>query len=153
MLYLKRKRGPFGVALSNEHTIGATVRLMTDEQPFKFDRLHHVLLSIPTGGEEDCRSFWGNALGMTELVKPPILAARGGCWFRGGGLEVHLGVEKVFTPARKAHPAILVTDLAAFADHLQAFGITVTWDDNFPGFSRFYSYDPFGNRLEFLEEK
>jgi hypothetical protein len=104
--------------------------------PFKFSHLHHVQLSIPTGSEEDCRNFWGTVLGMTELVKPPVLATRGGCWFRGGGLEVHLGVEKEFTPAQKAHPGILVTDLAALADHLQASGITVIWDDDFPGYSR-----------------
>lgn len=126
---------------------------MTSSQPFNFDGLHHFQLSIPAGGEVESRNFWGTALGMTELVKPAVLAARGGCWFRGGGLEVHLGVEEDFTPARKAHPAILVTDLSALATHLQTSGIKVTWDDNFPGFSRFYSSDPFGNRLEFLEEK
>jgi extradiol dioxygenase family protein len=126
---------------------------MTSPQPFQFYGLHHFQLSIPAGGEAESRNFWGNTLGMTELVKPAVLAACGGCWFRGGGVEVHLGVEKDFIPARKAHPAILVTDLAAFATHLQTSGIKVNWDDNFPGFHRFYSSDPFGNRLEFLEAK
>ena len=126
---------------------------MTDALHFGFERLHHVLLAIPVGGEEQCRSFWQGVLGMTELDKPPALAARGGCWFRSGGMEVHLGVEQDFVPARKAHPAILVTDLTAFAGHLQARGVPVTWDDNFPGFRRFYADDPFGNRLEFLQSK
>ena len=90
---------------------------------------------------------------MVELEKPPVLAARGGCWFRGGGLEVHLGVGEDFSPIRKAHPGILVNDLASFADHLQVQGVPVTWDDDFPGFLRFYSEDPFGNRLEFLQPK
>jgi catechol 2,3-dioxygenase-like lactoylglutathione lyase family enzyme len=126
---------------------------MTSRQPCKFDRLHHVQLSIPIGGEADSRIFWGEAMGMTELDKPPVLAARGGCWFRAGELEIHLGVEKDFAPARKAHPAILVTDLMAFAKHLDEQGIAVTWDEDFPGFDRFYAHDPFGNRLEFLERK
>lgn len=126
---------------------------MTDDLLFDFERLHHVLLAIPADGEEECRRFWGGILGMTELDKPPALAARGGCWFRGGGLEVHLGVEQDFAPARKAHPAILVTGLTAFAGHLQARGVPVAWDDNFPGFHRFYADDPFGNRLEFLQSK
>ena len=126
---------------------------MTSSQPFNFVGLHHVQLSIPAGGEAESRTFWGTILAMTELVKPAVLAARGGCWFRGGGVEVHLGVEEDFTPARKAHPAMLVTDLSALATHLQTSGIKVSWDENFPGFSRFYSSDPFGNRLEFLEVK
>ncbi|GHH56968.1 glyoxalase [Streptomyces candidus] len=118
---------------------------------YEFGGLHHVQLAIPPGGEDECRAFWGDVLGMTELQKPPVLAARGGCWFRGGGLEVHLGVEQDFAPARKAHPGILVQSLRDLAKRLEAGGHEVTWDDNFPGHDRFYAFDKFGNRLEFLE--
>ena len=118
---------------------------------FTLGRLHHVQLAIPPEGEDRCRAFWGGVLGMTELQKPPVLAARGGCWFRGGGLEVHLGVDQDFVPARKAHPGILVDGLRDLADVLSAAGVEVTWDDEFPGHDRFYAADPFGNRLEFLE--
>lgn len=118
---------------------------------YEFVQLHHVQLAIPPGGEDACRAFWGETLGMVELVKPSVLAARGGCWFRGGGLEVYLGVEQDFTAARKAHPGILVRDLLGLAARFEAAGVSVTWDDEFPGFSRFYAHDPFGNRLEFLE--
>jgi hypothetical protein len=90
---------------------------------------------------------------MDEVDKPPVLAARGGCWFRGGGLEVHLGVEQEFSPARKAHPGILVSELTALAGALEAAGVDVTWDPEFPGHDRFYAHDPFGNRLEFLEPR
>lgn len=118
---------------------------------FTIGRLHHVQLAIPAGGEDASRTFWGGVLGMAELEKPPVLAARGGCWFRGGGLEVHLGVEEPFAPARKAHPGILVEDLDGLAGALEDAGTTVTWDGEFPGHRRFYAADPFGNRLEFLE--
>jgi catechol 2,3-dioxygenase-like lactoylglutathione lyase family enzyme len=120
-------------------------------QSFTFERLHHIQLAIPSGGEPDCRVFWGEVLGLSELEKPPALAARGGCWFRGGGLEVHLGVEPGFVPARKAHPGILVAELSALADRLSSAGVEVKWDGDFPGHHRFYAADPFGNRLEFLE--
>lgn len=123
---------------------------MTDTA-FTFHRLHHVQLAVPPGSEDQCRSFWGGVLGMDEVEKPPALAARGGCWFRGGGLEVHLGVESGFTPARKAHPGILVSSLHRLATSLGAGGVEVTWDGEFPGHDRFYAADPFGNRLEFLE--
>jgi catechol 2,3-dioxygenase-like lactoylglutathione lyase family enzyme len=119
--------------------------------PPRFDRLHHVQLAIPAGGEEAARPFYRDVLGMTELDKPPALAARGGCWFRGGGWEVHLGVEPDFRPARKAHPGVLVDGLDALAGRLTAAGVTVDWDDSFPGHRRCYAHDPHGNRLEFLE--
>ncbi|MER7670467.1 VOC family protein [Kitasatospora sp. NPDC096128] len=118
---------------------------------FTFERLDHVQLDIPAGAEDECRAFWSGVLGMTELPKPPVLAARGGCWFRGGGVEVHLGVTPDFRPARKGHPGILVTSLDALAERLTAHGHEVTWDDHHPGHRRFFSADKLGNRLEFLE--
>jgi len=118
---------------------------------FSFDRIHHVQLAIPAGGEDAARRFYGDALGMTEHEKPPVLAARGGCWFRGDGWEVHLGIEGDFRPARKAHPGVLVDGLDALATRLGEHGVTVRWDDEFPGHRRFYADDPHGNRLEFLE--
>ncbi|WP_326617701.1 glyoxalase [Streptomyces decoyicus] len=123
------------------------------QESYGFGGLHHVQLAIPAGTEKECRRFWGEILGMTELEKPPVLAARGGCWFRGGSLEVHLGVEKDFAPARKAHPGILVSGLDSLATHLTEAGVEVIWDGEFPGFERFYAYDFLGNRLEFMEPR
>ncbi len=68
-------------------------------------RLHHVQVTCPPGGEDAARQFYGEALGIPEVAKPPALAGRGGCWFRGDGVEVHVGVEEPFSPALKAHPA------------------------------------------------
>lgn len=113
--------------------------------------LHHVQLAIPAGGEDRARAFWAGALGMTELVKPPELAARGGCWFRAGRLEVHLGVQEPFTPATKAHPGILVASLDEVVAALTAAGHEPRRDRAFPGFDRCCATDPFGNRLEFLQ--
>jgi catechol 2,3-dioxygenase-like lactoylglutathione lyase family enzyme len=113
--------------------------------------LHHVQLAAPAGSEDVLRAFYVEALGMTEVPKPPVLAARGGAWFRSGALELHLGVEDDFRPARKAHPGIVVDDLDAVVARLAAHGIEVSWDDNFPGFRRCYVADPHGNRLELLE--
>ena len=111
---------------------------------------HHVQLSAPPGSEDDCRRFWVDVLGFLELRKPPELAARGGIWIRADDLEIHIGVEEDFRPARKAHPGILAADLDALAERFESRGIAVTWDDNFPGFRRFYVTDNCGNRLEFL---
>lgn len=116
-----------------------------------FSGLHHVQLAMPAGEEDRARRFFVEALGMTEIDKPPALAARGGAWFRSGGLELHLGVEGDFAPARKAHPGILVDDLDEVARRVTRNGQVVTWDRDFPGFRRFYAPDPFGNRLEFLQ--
>ncbi|MDQ1604394.1 MAG: hypothetical protein QOE01_2239 [Actinomycetota bacterium] len=113
--------------------------------------LHHVQLAAPAGSEERLRWFYGEVLGMAEVPKPPALAGRGGAWFRSGGVELHLGVEDGFRPARKAHPGILVDGLAAFAERLASYGVPVRWDDDFPGFRRCYVEDPHGNRIELLE--
>ena len=118
---------------------------------FVFERLHHCQLAIPPGGEDTARAFYGGVLAMTEKEKPAVLAARGGCWFTGGGWEIHLGVEEPFTPARKAHPGVLVDDLDALAARLAEAGRPVQWDPHFPGHRRLYTTDDHGNRLEFLQ--
>lgn len=112
--------------------------------------LHHVQLAIEPGSEDRCRQFYVDVLGMTEIQKPPVLAARGGLWVRADQLEIHLGVEEDFRPARKAHPGILVADLDTLASRLTDNGVEVIWDRNFPGHRRFYIDDCLGNRLEFL---
>ncbi|MET9127682.1 VOC family protein [Streptomyces sp. NPDC004528] len=119
----------------------------------------HVQLAAPPGSEDLLRRYYSGALGMTEIPKPPVLAARGGCWFRAGAVQLHLGIEGTadaggpggFRPAKKAHPGLRVTDIEAFAARLASRGAPVTWDDGLPGHRRFYSEDPVGNRLEFLE--
>ncbi|MFI9806293.1 VOC family protein [Streptomyces sp. NPDC052301] len=111
----------------------------------------HVQLAAPPGAEDALRAYYVDVLGMTEIPKPPGLAARGGCWFRAAAVQLHVGVEEGFRPAKKAHPGLRVTGIEAFAARLQALGAPVTWDDNLPGHLRFYSEDPVGNRLEFLE--
>jgi catechol 2,3-dioxygenase-like lactoylglutathione lyase family enzyme len=113
--------------------------------------LHHVQLAAPAGSEQRLRWFYGVVLGMTEVPKPPALAGRGGAWFRSGGVELHLGVEEGFHPARKAHPGILVDGLTAFVERLASYGVPARWDDDFPGSRRCYVDDPHGNRIELME--
>jgi catechol 2,3-dioxygenase-like lactoylglutathione lyase family enzyme len=112
----------------------------------------HVQVAMPAGGEDAARTFYAGLLGMSELPKPPILAARGGCWFSSGAAVVHLGVEASFAPARKAHPALLVDDLEGLAAALTAVGYQcVRADGEIPGVRRFHTLDPFGNRIEFQQ--
>lgn len=113
--------------------------------------LHHVQVSGPAGCEDAMRAFYADALGMTELEKPERLRARGGVWFRAGAAEVHVGIEEGFTPARKAHPGIAVSDVDELARAVEAAGAPVTWDDAIPGLRRFHTTDPVGNRLEFQQ--
>jgi GNAT superfamily N-acetyltransferase len=113
--------------------------------------LHHVLLASPPDSEPASRAYYGDLLGLTEIPKPPALATRGGCWFRGPGYELHLGIEEDFRPARKAHPAIRVGDLDRLARQLTDAGHQARIDDELPGFRRFYADDPHGNRLEFVQ--
>lgn len=118
-------------------------------------KLHHVQVSCPAGGEDAARRFYRDTLGLPEVDKPPVLAARGGVWFRSadGNLEIHVGVEQDFRPARKAHPALQVDDLDAVAEKVAATGFPVEWDDNLPGYRRFCTADGNGNRVEILSHR
>ncbi|MFI0710645.1 VOC family protein [Streptomyces inhibens] len=113
--------------------------------------LDHIQLAAPPGTEDALRAYYAGVLGMTEIPKPPALAARGGCWFEAGTAQLHLGIDPDHRPSAKAHPGIRVHGIDALAARLTAAGAPVTWDDNLPGHRRFYSLDPAGNRLEFLE--
>ena len=113
---------------------------------------HHVQLAIPVGGEADAEAFYGELLGLTRVSKPAELEGRGGCWFRGEGVELHLGVEGEFRPARKAHPALLVQGLDELRSRLEAAGVEIKDDVQLEGHRRFHAFDPFGNRLELVEQ-
>lgn len=110
--------------------------------------IDHVQVAAPRGCEAEARAFYGGLLGLEELPKPELLRGRGGCWFRAGHGELHVGVEEPFTPARKAHPGFVVDDLAELAARLRAVGIDVAPDEAIPGVERVHVADPFGNRLE-----
>jgi catechol 2,3-dioxygenase-like lactoylglutathione lyase family enzyme len=119
--------------------------------PSRVSRIDHVQIAAPAGCETAARDFYGSILGLKEIEKPPVLHARGGCWFECGSQQLHIGVEKDFRPARKAHPAFAVFRLDELREVLTARGVKVVEDDNLPGARRFYAEDPWGNRLEFVE--
>ena len=113
--------------------------------------IDHVQLAMPSGGEQLARRFYGGVLGLIEVPKPPNLVARGGCWFQCGPLQLHLGVEADFRPAKKAHPALLVTNLAELLKALPAAGFEVQRDSEpVQGLDRAFTTDPFGNRIELI---
>ena len=111
--------------------------------------IDHVQVAAPPGCEEAARAFYGRLLGLEELPKPEALRARGGCRFRAGAQELHVGVEQEFAPARKAHPGLVVDDLATLCERLSGAGHEPETDkETIPGAARAYVHDPFGNRLE-----
>ena len=114
--------------------------------------LDHVQLAMPAGGENKARGFYCLMLGLSEMEKPADLAKRGGCWFANGAITVHLGVEEGFCPAKKAHPAFRVLAIDTLAGDLHSAGHPVTWDKTIPSVRRFFTADPFGNRIEFIAE-
>ena len=115
--------------------------------------IDHVQLAMPAGGEDAARIFYRDLLGLSEVSKPPALAGRGGCWFEAGPVRLHLGVEAEFRPARKAHPALLVSALAQLVARLRAAGHEVQDDAELADVTRGFVHDPFGNRIELIEAK
>lgn len=114
--------------------------------------IDHIQLAMPAGGEEVARGFYGSLFGMGEVAKPANLLSRGGCWFAAGSIRLHLGVEKDFSPARKAHPAFLVADLDRLILRLEASGVAIVRDEPLPGYARCFVNDPFGNRIELMQQ-
>lgn len=124
---------------------------MGSERP-TIDGIDHVQIAIPRGAEDQARAFYVGLLGMHEIPKPPIMAARGGAWFVCGASQLHVGVEEPFVPAKKAHPAFRMqsaADVHDLARYLESHGRSVRFSDEAPGAVRFHVDDPFGNRLEF----
>jgi catechol 2,3-dioxygenase-like lactoylglutathione lyase family enzyme len=113
----------------------------------------HVQLAMPAGREAEARAFYDGLLGVPEIAKPPALAARGGAWFERDRLKIHLGVDRDFRPAQKAHPGLLVSGLEALVERLRAAGIAIVDDEPLEGYLRVYVDDPFGNRLELMEPR
>src|SRR5262245_47170115 len=114
--------------------------------------IDHLQLAMPEGQEQAVRDFYGGILKMREVEKPEALRRRGGLWFTLGDRQVHLGVERDFRPAGKAHPGFLVEDMTALRAALISAGYPIIDDEPLPGYEHFYSTDPFGNRLEFLKK-
>ncbi len=117
--------------------------------------LDHVQLAAPKGCEGEARRFFGDLLGLEEIDKPEVLRARGGVWFGLGEHQLHIGVEDPFVPAQKAHPALRVARgrLEALAQRLDEAGRKVSWDDALPGSCRFFTEDPWGNRIELISKE
>jgi catechol 2,3-dioxygenase-like lactoylglutathione lyase family enzyme len=115
--------------------------------------VHHAQISIPVGAEDEARAFYCGVLGLTEIPKPASLAGRGGFWLEIGSCQIHMGVEDDVDRTRtKAHVAYLVNDLRGCREKLQAAGIEPKDGIPIPGYDRFEFRDPFGNRVEFLEQ-
>ena len=114
--------------------------------------LDHIQIAMPPGGEEAARRFYSDLFGLPEIAKPAALQGRGGCWFGNGRVQLHLGIQANFVPATKAHPAFLVHDLAGLADTLAAAGFAFKLDETVPGRQRGHLFDPFGNRIELIQD-
>jgi catechol 2,3-dioxygenase-like lactoylglutathione lyase family enzyme len=115
--------------------------------------IDHVQLAMPAGGEAQARAFYGGLLGLPETPKPAALAQRGGCWFESDQVKIHLGVDKAFHAATKAHPGLLVTGLQGIVARCREQGFDVVDDAPMAGYERVFINDPFGNRLELMEKR
>lgn len=110
--------------------------------------IDHIQIAIPVGREDDARRFYDGVLGLTEVPKPAVMAARGGAWFEAGATKLHVGAEDDFVPARKAHPALTMRGLREF---IEDRGLDATWNTEIEGLVRCHVYDPFGNRIELID--
>jgi catechol 2,3-dioxygenase-like lactoylglutathione lyase family enzyme len=124
---------------------------MEIDAPGTIYAVDHVQLAIPAGQEELARTFYVGVLGFSEYPKPAHLAHRGGLWLVSGTVKLHLGIDREFRAAQKAHPGLLVSGLEVLVDRCVAAGYPAITDGLLEGYRRAYVSDPFGNRIELLE--
>ncbi|GIP34680.1 VOC family protein [Paenibacillus sp. J2TS4] len=115
-------------------------------------RLDHVQVCIPVGKEEVARSFYGGLLGLREIPKPESLIPNGGLWYEIGDIQLHIGVEQMDNEQSKRHPAFEVENLDKIREYLEQHGVITQDEKPIPVVHRFSFFDPFGNRIEFLEK-
>ncbi|MDR6226020.1 VOC family protein [Desmospora profundinema] len=116
--------------------------------------LHHAQITVPKGAEEKARRFYCDLLGLMEIPKPNTLSDRGGFWLRLSNADLHVGTEDGLDRNRtKAHLAYEVEDLSRWRLRLEEAGVPIVESVPIPGFDRFELRDPFGNRLELIEQK
>ncbi|KAF0110268.1 MAG: hypothetical protein FD163_1017 [Hyphomonadaceae bacterium] len=113
--------------------------------------LDHMQMAMPIGEENRARQFYCGILGMIEVPKPAPMAARGGVWFRAGSVNLHMGVQLDFIPAKKAHPAFIVNNFAALIASLTSANYPVKQDFELEKVNRLFTQDCFGNRIEIIE--
>ncbi|HTT59642.1 MAG TPA: glyoxalase, partial [Acidimicrobiales bacterium] len=89
--------------------------------------------------------------GFTVQDKPPLLAARGGRWYRRDEAVIHLGVDPLFSPATKAHPALVVDNYNDVLTRLMDADVPITPDESIPNRRRCHVDDPVGNRIELID--
>ena len=113
--------------------------------------IDHVQITIPTGQEQIARAFYCGVLGLPEIEKPDSLKGRGGFWVDVGGQPLHIGTEDgIDRTLSKAHLAYRVEDIAAWRATLEAAGCIILESVPIPGYDRFETRDPFGNRMELI---
>lgn len=118
---------------------------------FSIGKIDHIQVAAPKGGEAEARQFYSEVLGMKEIEKPGPLKGRGGVWFEFDSYQLHVGIDEPFVAAKKAHPAFKVAGYEALQKHFAESEVAITVDNSIPGVERFFAFDPFGNRLEFLK--
>lgn len=121
--------------------------------PMPILSIDHVQIAMPPGEEDKARAFYIDILGFVEIPKPAELAKRGGAWFRSQNVQLHIGVETDFKPARKAHPAFIVSDIDSLIAKVQSAGYEIdTSQPPLDGYKRAHVFDPFGNRIELMQK-
>jgi catechol 2,3-dioxygenase-like lactoylglutathione lyase family enzyme/uncharacterized damage-inducible protein DinB len=146
-VWMRKNRAP----VSESGGPGERLQIRSEGEALTIIGLDHVQLAMPAGQEDSARRFYIGPLGFREVPKPDHLASGGGAWVENDGTKVHLGVDPEFRPAKKAHPAFLVTDLEQVVAILRQAGCPVVAGEPLEGYSHVYAEDPFGNRLELMQ--
>ncbi|HZR43153.1 MAG TPA: VOC family protein [Ktedonobacteraceae bacterium] len=117
----------------------------------RLPRLHHVAVAIPAGAQDKVRAFYGGVLGLQEKTIPESLIPNGVVWFVAGDgeMELHFTPDPYLpNPKEGRHFCLEVDDLDIYRRKVEEAGLEIIEAVAIPNRPRFFTHDPFGNRIE-----
>ena len=122
--------------------------------PSTIIRLHHVTHNIARASAPSARHFYGEVLGLREIVPMGDPDNERLIWFEVGDHQLHLVLQDQADPTTSRHLAVLVDGFAEFVIRLRAAGVTLDPVRTRPdGAKVTWCYDPDGNRIELMEAR
>jgi hypothetical protein len=111
--------------------------------------IEHVALAYPAGRIDEVRAYYIGLLGLSEIDRPASIATPG-VWLDCGAVQLHFSNDPAFNVQERPHTALLVDGLRELVTQLQGKGYTAQQAAPLGGRERFFTWDPFGNKLELV---
>jgi catechol 2,3-dioxygenase-like lactoylglutathione lyase family enzyme len=113
--------------------------------------IQHVQITVEPDDLERIFDFYTRLIGMPQ-IHDEFAPRNKGFWLGAGDQSLHVRIEKgIERKKTNAHPAIIVDNLAECKQGLEKEGHPIFPQPKLPGYERFHTIDPSGNRIEVMQ--